>query len=176
MNFSRSSCLRAFFLLLFGAWAFVEVHAQTVSNPGFEEDLTDWEASFDYEMSGASAEAARTGKLGLRVVDASPTQGSGLESLPLEVDPGQTIETTFWARRVEGSGTLKVSLRFFDGSGKRLQKQPPSVTVKDTPFWTQFSLTGIAPEEAVAFGIRIESAPLEEGTFDLDDFLVRQAN
>ena len=147
--------------------------AQNVANPGFESELSDWATSFDYEMSHARTEAARTGDFGLRVADASPNQGSGLESLPLEATPGQKYEVTFWARTVEGEGGLTVSLRFFDGSEKRLEKKPPSVLIEKSPTWKQFTVSGTAPEESVGFAIRIESVPLQTVTVDLDDFEAR---
>lgn len=148
--------------------------AQTVANSGFEDELLDWEAKFDYGMSRAEPEAARTGSWGLRVTDEDPGKGSGLRSLPIEAVPGQTYEVSFWARRIAGEGNARVSLRFFNDSESLLQKKPPTVTVEDAADWRQFTVKGAAPEEAVGFFILIESVPLEMGTFDLDDFACRE--
>ena len=150
------------------------LEAQTVANPGFEGELRDWEAKFDYDMSRAEAEAARTGNWGLRVTDEDPSQGSGLRSLAIEAIPGRTYEVSFWARQVAGEGALRVSLRFFDGSETQLQKKAPTVTVQEAAQWQPFVVKGKAPEEAVGFFVLIESVPLETGTFDLDDFAARE--
>ena len=168
------SHMRSLFVALvcFGAtdWA----GAQTVANAGFEDELLDWEAKFDYDMSRADPEAARTGSWGLRVTDEDPSQGSGLRSLPIEATPGQAFEVSFWARRIAGEGKARVSLRFFNGSESLLQKKPPTVTIPDAADWRLFTVKGVAPADAVGFFILIESVPLEKGTFDFDDFACRE--
>lgn len=159
-------------VMCFGAagWA----GAQTVANAGFEDELLDWEAKFDYDMSRADPEAARSGSWGLRVTDGDPRQGSGLRSLPIEASPGQAFEVLFWARRIAGEGQARVSLRFFNGNESLLQKKPPTVTVGEAADWRLFTVKGVAPADAVGFFILIESVPLETGTFDFDDFVCRE--
>lgn len=146
-------------------------HAQTIVNPGFEQDLTDWTSRYDRnEMSKAAPEAAHSGKLGLRVTDTDDKAASSLESLAIEATPGQKFQVTFWARTVSGDGSIAVSLRFFDEKTKNLQKKPPSVIFKQTPEWKQFTVTGVAPANSVGFIIVIHSLALETVTADLDDF------
>ncbi|CAN5571055.1 hypothetical protein BH09VER1_BH09VER1_31190 [soil metagenome] len=145
--------------------------AQTIVNPGFEQDLTDWTSRFDRNnMSTAVPEAAHSGKLGLRITDDNVKAASSLESLAIEATPGQKFQVTFWARTVAGDGSVAVSLRFFDEKPKNLQKKPPSILFKQTPEWKQFTVTGVAPANSVGFVVVIHSLALETVTADLDDF------
>lgn len=147
---------------------------QTISNPGFEKDLSDWAAAaYDHDMSQASSEAAHSGKLGLRVKDEDPKYSSSLESLPAEATPGQKYEVTFWARTVAGEGDVAVSLRFCDDKGKALQKKAPKAMVQKAPEWKQYTITGIAPPGTAAFLIWIHTAAPEPVTADLDDFEIK---
>ncbi len=144
--------------------------AQTIANPGFEQDLTDWSTAYERDMSAASSEAAHSGKFGLRVTDSDPKRMSRLESLAIEATPGQKYQVTFWARTVSGDGGVAVSLRFFDEKTKSLSKKPPSISVQKSPEWKQYTVTGLAPAAAVAFSIVIHSIGTENVTADLDDF------
>lgn len=143
-------------------------------NPGFENDLTDWTPWHDAGMSTAEADAARSGKLGLRIKDESMEKGSGLESLAVEAVPGKTYEVSFWMKTSSGEGTAHVSLRFFDESGKALQKKKPGVSVGPTPDWTQHSVKAAAPERSVGFVVVIQSIAFGVVTASLDDFEVRE--
>jgi hypothetical protein len=148
--------------------------AQQLSNPGFEQDLTDWSQTFDYGMSLALPEAARTGNAGLRITDDKPDKGSGLESLPVEVEAGKKYEVSFWLKTVSGEGGVQVALRFFDEAGKSLQKKFPSVTAGPSVEWKPYSVKAAAPERAVGVTIVIRSLPAGTTTADLDDFEFRE--
>lgn len=148
--------------------------AQTIANPGFEQTLTDWSTAYEQNMSAASPEAAHSGKLGLRITDNNAKRMSRLESLAVEATPAQKYQVTFWARTVSGDGGVAVSLRFFDEKTKSLSKKPPSVIVKQSPEWKQYTVTGLAPAAAVAFSIVIHSSGNENVVADLDDFECKQ--
>lgn len=150
------------------------VAAQAILNGDFEQGLTDWSLRDDRGMSGAVAEAARSGSVGLRVTDENPEKGSSAESLPVEALPGTTYEVSFWARTISGKGGVQVAVRFFDEKRKSLQKKPKSVTVKPSGEWEQFTIQSKAPERAVAFVIWIHSLNADVVTMDLDDFTVRE--
>ncbi len=171
---NRHPALPLIFCVAAFCFAFPAARAQTVVNPGFEQELSDWLPRFDFGMSSALAGAARTGAFGLRVTDAHASKGSGLESLAIEAYPGKKYEVSFWARTVSGEGGVAVALRFFDEHGKNLLKKGPSVKFRSSPEWQKFSVTGTAPEFAVAFCIRIQSLAMEMVTADLDDFEVRE--
>lgn len=143
--------------------------ALDITNPGFEQELSGWSYQFDYDLSRAVAEAARSGSFGVRITDENPTKGGSLESTPLEAIPGGKYEVFFWARTVSGDGSASVALRFLNGDGKALQKEMPRVIVRQTPEWTRFSVTGRAPEDTAAFSIWIRSSPTEMVTVDFDD-------
>ncbi len=143
---------------------------QTISNPGFEKDLTDWLAIRDSDMSRASAEAAHSGALGLRVKDENPKYNSSLTSLATEATPGQKYEITFWARTLAGEGNVAVSLRFCDEKERPLQKKGPYALVTKTPEWKQYTITGVAPPNSVMLVLWIHSTQVESVTADFDDF------
>lgn len=156
--------------MLFLGMLVVDAGAQTIVNPGFEQELTEWAPRLDYGMSKTVADAAKTGSFGLRVTDTSDTKSSGLESLAVEAEAGKSYEVSFQSRTISGEGGVMVSLRFFDSEGKSLQKKKPTVVVKGSPEWQRFAVKGKAPEGAVAFGIVIQSIALEQVTADFDDF------
>ena len=153
-------------LLSAGPWAWT----QEIANPGFEQELSDWTAKADYDMSRTATEAARTGNFGLRVVDEDPSKGSGLQSLPIAASVGKKTQITFWARTISGEGGVRVSLCFLDENFVRIGKNAPSVLVKNSPEWQEFKISGVAPESAAAFYVQISSMPLEMVTADFDDF------
>lgn len=148
--------------------------AQTLVNPGFEQDLNDWAPVSDGGMSAAHHEAAHTGGFGLRVTDGNEKKGSGLESLATEATPGKKYEVSFWAKVVSGQGGIVVSLRFLDEKMRGLMKKSPSVTARPGAGWQKFTLAGTAPENTVALCVRIHSMPVETVTVDLDDFAIRE--
>lgn len=160
-------------LLSCGLLAF-QGHAQQFSNAGFENDLTDWAQKADYGMSQALAEAARTGHSGLRITDARTDKGSGLESLPAEVEAGKKYEVSFWLKTVSGEGGVQVAIRFFDETGKSLQGKFPQVTAGPSSEWKQYSVKATVPERAVGLVVRIHSISAGVTTADLDDFEIKE--
>jgi len=64
-----------------------------LANPGFEEEYASWDG--EKTMSLILPEAARTGNLGLRVVDNSTTAGSELRQTGLAVKPKLTYAVQF---------------------------------------------------------------------------------
>ncbi len=91
-----------------------------LANGDFEQQLTGWTATNDNGMSAVVAEAAHTGKLGLRVTDASDTLGSSLAAAKFPATPGKTYEVRFASRVIKGN-SVGVYLRFYDAKG-----HPPS--------------------------------------------------
>jgi hypothetical protein len=146
------------------------LNAQSVLNPGFEEDLTDWDYSRDHDMSLASKEAAHAGAYGLRVNSGQKGLHSWLESTVVPVEPDKTYRLTFWARTISGGGVVVVSTRFYDVNSRPVQKSSPSAAVRQAPEWKQYSITTPVPPNAACFAVIIHSLAGEPVVADFDEF------
>jgi hypothetical protein len=144
-----------------------------LANGGFEAQLTDWNVAADHGMSAASAEAARTGKAGLRVTDASDTLGSSLASKRFPATPGKTYEARFSGRVVSGAG-IAVYVRFFDAKGAGLNSQEKknqnlkALGARDRE-WADHTVKGTAPDGATQVEVWIHSYSKNKVTADFDD-------
>ena len=72
-------------------------------NGDFEQQLTGWSATGDNGMSAAVAVAAHSGKLGLRVTDASDTLGSSVATAKFPAVAGKTYAVRFASRVITGN-------------------------------------------------------------------------
>jgi hypothetical protein len=155
----------------------VAVFAETqidLSNGGFEGPAGGWSAS-DKGMSRIVPEAARTGKLGLRVVDESDKAGSSCRSPAVKVSAGKTYALRFWTRAVDGVGGVGVYMQFFDAKGKGLntpQRHNELITTvpKDARKWRQLAVYGKAPDGAATLTAWVHSFNGSKGKADFDDF------
>jgi hypothetical protein len=145
-----------------------------LANGDFEQQLTGWTATGDNGMSAVVAEAAHTGKLGLRVTDTSDTLGSSLVAAKFPAAPGKTYEVHFASRVIKGNA-IGVYVRFYDVKGAFLntpEKKNQNIfrmTAKDTE-WKARSLKGVAPEGAVQVEVWIHSFTKGQVTADFDGF------
>jgi peptidoglycan/xylan/chitin deacetylase (PgdA/CDA1 family) len=148
--------------------------ASVLPNAGFEEGLAGW-VTRD-AMAKALPEAAHSGKLGLRIVDADTVKGSDFTSAKLPVTEGQAITLTFFARaQGDFSG---VYLWFHDAAGKAVKNDAlkytggmPSVGVKKgTGDWTPYTIKATVPSGAVMVSVWVHSWGSATGTADFDDF------
>ncbi|MDD4098705.1 MAG: heparinase II/III family protein, partial [Lentisphaeria bacterium] len=146
-----------------------------LSNPGFEEKYASWDGK--EAMSLMLPEAARTGDVGLRVVDESTTAGSELRQTGLAVKPESTYALQFWARS-QTSRTVGVYLIFQDEQGKHLnradQRTEIYLAVPRQPEWRQYTLVAKAPPTAQTVTVRIHSFNAATGSADLDDFTLQE--
>ena len=145
-------------------------------NPGFEAGGAQWQLE-DKGMSRTVPEAARSGRLGLRVVDGSAQAGSSCRSAPMPVTPGKSYAVKFWARALEGAGVVGVYQQYFDAQGRNLTTPELNgeycVSTADAPSeWKAFTLYGKAPEGAVTLTVWIHAFDSAQGKADLDDFSV----
>jgi len=144
-----------------------------LANPGFEEKLEGWRSSADNGMSQAVPEAAAEGKLGLRVTDKDPQEGSRITSKRFETVPGKTYVLGFKARSHGGRG-MGVYLRFYDKIDRVIES--PSghrfhVEIAETQKeWTPMELKAAAPENAAKVEVVIRSNNVAITTADLDAF------
>lgn len=148
--------------------------AENFPNPGFEEDLTDWQMRSGQDIAFASPEAARSGASGLKILDEDLRRAVWLESLPAEVLPGKKYELSFWARQLSGDGAVRVTLRFLDEKGKAAQKKDAFLRIDPSSEWKKNVLVAQAPESAVAALVFIQSSQEKAVVADLDDFALRE--
>jgi hypothetical protein len=143
-------------------------------DPGFEEGDAHWHTA-DKGMSKIVPEAARSGKLGLRVVDTSDRNGSDCHSDPLPATPGKTYALFFWARALANVGSVGVYLQFFDAAGHNLNTSDRNnenilVTPEGPAEWKALTLYGKAPQGAATLAVWIHAFDSAQGQADLDDF------
>lgn len=167
---------RAFALASVLVFAAVPLAGQAVSlpDPGFEEGLSRWTVpAEDAGMSEASAEAARTGKFGLKVTDGSEAAGSSVFSRRLPAKAGEGYELAFHARVTAGGG-VGVYLIFYDKDDKRIDPADRFVrSLRGTSGWRRHVLHAIAPENATKMAVWIHSYGQAKVTAHFDDFALR---
>lgn len=146
-------------------------------NGDFEAGATGW-SDLASPFALLSPEAAHTGTSGLRITDASDTQGSTVRSAKIAVTAGQHYAVRFWAKTIQKQG-LGVYLEFWDEKGTLLTTTARgTIIVLSVPGsaadWTQFTIAAQAPETSVALTIWIHSFNSGIVTADLDDFAVSE--
>lgn len=144
-----------------------------LENPGFENGTDGWTIREKTPMSTVTADAAHEGSQGLHVQDEDTVNGSSALSSVVSVEPGKTYTLTFWAR-TNSVNAASVSFWFFTSNRKLIgadTKKIPGITVTHTTGdWFEYTLTAVAPPEAVTLGIWIHSFSTAVGTVDFDDF------
>lgn len=138
------------------------------------EDPAGWTiGKQDGGMTTIVPEAARQGKMGLRVVDASDKDGSDCRSAAIPVKGGETVELRFWGRNLSGSG-IGVYLHFHDATGRTLNDQRPNQIISSLPpeqrEWGEFRLVGTAPTAAATASVWIHSYSASKVSAEYDDF------
>lgn len=148
----------------------------SLAQPGFEAGFEGWElGANDAGMSVVSAEAARTGNLGLKVTDTSTSIGSWLYSPKFPALPGAAYQLKFWSRIISGSG-VGAYLLFYDANQNPIP--PNSAFVLSIPSsaadWTSFTLDAIAPANAAYIAIQVHSYNANTVVAHFDDFSLQQ--
>jgi len=148
--------------------------AQPIANPGFEANATSWVAAQsdkDASLSTVVAEAAHTGKLGLRVNQSEGGPGSWFQSSKAPLVEGKAYRLQFWARTLKTSG-VGVWVQFYDADGKEVKAPAPlAVQVpQDSPEWTLVSLNVNAPAGATQFTLAVHCYSKRATQADFDDF------
>jgi peptidoglycan/xylan/chitin deacetylase (PgdA/CDA1 family) len=120
-------------------------------------------------------DAARTGKMGLRIHnDKTKAKGSNASSSTFVVQPGQKITVSFWARSdAKGAG---IYLMYVSEKGRMVQDPatkgglPMAAMKYDDKEWHEYTLTTTVPD--VAHGVRIWAHTYSSAqcVVDLDDF------
>ncbi|AHF90145.1 polysaccharide deacetylase [Opitutaceae bacterium TAV5] len=145
------------------------------ANPGFEDGLDGWLPRDT--MASALPEAARTGKLGLRIADNDTVNGSDFHSSRYPVTPGQELTLTFQARADgnflvvcfwptnEAGKPVRIPGKKGDGLASVLVK-------KQDDGWHPYTLTTTVPPGATAVSVWIHSWSSATGVVDFDDFVL----
>jgi hypothetical protein len=144
-----------------------------LSNPGFEQELSDWNLQYAFGMCSAISEASHSGSLGLRIDDKNNTEGCEVRSVSDVADSDTEYELSFWARTLDGKGPLRASLVFVNDKGKSIRQKNPTVDVSNTPEWTQFRLKVRSPVQDVsAMHVQFRTPGTDFLTADVDDISV----
>ena len=145
-------------------------------NAGFEDGTAGWR--IEDTMSAVTNAAAHDGALGLRIVDASASDGSSVRSDRLPIEPEHAVSLTFRARTREKF--LGVYFWFYSPDGKMV-KDPSArdawgvagCTVDRTDGeWHDYTLSTVAPAGAASVAVWIHSWSTATGTADCDDFVL----
>ncbi len=143
-------------------------------SPGFEGENATWWSIGD-DSSQFIAEAAHTGKLGLRIGSlAYNPLGASVSSARLPVTAGQEFTVSFWAKGK--ASCCGVYLWFFNAAGKAVgganAKQQMCGVNKKGESWNEYSFTGKTPEGATQVGLWLHSFSGSNGLIDFDDFVI----
>lgn len=142
-------------------------------NPGFEDGEEGWEKrtpNDDKRVLSITAEAARTGEFGARIVNLQPDssrwrQGAGAE---MKIAPGSMIRLSGWIRTdlgPEGYAALRI---YGMTDGGEITGQPTSRGVTEQSDWTRSSVNFTVPEDTDYVMAYLE-LPGAKGTADYDD-------
>jgi Polysaccharide deacetylase len=175
----RLSALSSLFavLLAFGAVGSVfaaEARRIPVPNLGFEEALTHWDIRERITpMSTAVAEAARTGTLGLRIVDDDSARGSSAETQGFIVTPGLRYRATFWAR---ADHAIAGAYLHFHRLGDNQRLPDPAVTIiaATDGGWREFTFEAVAPAAVGVAVLEFHSFNKSVGQLDIDDIVIEE--
>lgn len=142
----------------------------TFTNGGFESALTGWNTGTSNGMMQASSAAAYQGSAGLRITDASATQGGTMSSQTIPVQPGKGYMVRFWARTLSGTDakSVMVYLYYFDAASKKISSLPSAVPLYS--FWSKNGVEQVAPPNAAKAQVVIASSTTAAVTMDLDAF------
>lgn len=144
-------------------------------NPGMEDGLANWTpGTDDGGKSTATAEAARSGKLGLQVLDEDSESGSDLQSNLIPATAGETWTASCKARIIAGKG-IGLYLMFFDANYRSLNK--PELENENIAFltekqvdWDDLTVSGEAPDGTAYVALRIRAFTAALATAEFDDF------
>lgn len=152
------------------------VHGKTalpLVNGGFEDGTTGWLVT-DKGKTHFMAEAAYSGKMGVRVIDTDVQSGSEMNSERLPGKAGYGYEVSFMIRSEENSDAVGFYLQCYDAQGICLstnRKMGEFINFFEVgKEWTRCSFTAVAPVGTTEVGIRVHSIVAKKGVVDIDDF------
>ncbi len=140
-------------------------------NSGFEEAGAGWDLSKSKNTARIAGTAAFEGKAGLRIDSPGDDRDASVSSKRIRVKPGQAYRLAWQGRVVSGGGT-NVYLRFFDATGKEIQRDEGRVNGDKGGKWGTCFVNAIPPREAVQMDIFIQRPNWRAPVYvvDLDAF------
>ncbi|HSI09090.1 MAG TPA: heparinase II/III family protein [Rariglobus sp.] len=144
-------------------------------NPGFESGFESWTVDKNDQAAGLSqvkAEAARTGKSGLRVTQKDGSPGSWIQSARIPAIDAQTYRLEFWSRVVSTSG-IGVWVQFYDVERKPLKPaggDPAVQLLPDPADWTRQQLNFTPPVGTEYVSVAVHGYSKRPVLADFDDF------
>ncbi|HBC89094.1 MAG TPA: hypothetical protein DCZ94_19315 [Lentisphaeria bacterium] len=146
-------------------------------NSGFEDGLDGWKIGREDDgITAAIAEAARTGKGGLRITDLSVKDGSSLYSKSFPAVSNKEYRAQCYARCVKGTGGSGMYLQFLDADGKEINSGNSEVTsLAGVRVWTKSEVSAYAPDKTVSVRVWFHSYGSAVVTEDIDDVILYEA-
>jgi peptidoglycan/xylan/chitin deacetylase (PgdA/CDA1 family) len=149
--------------------------SNALPNAGFEDGIESWQIGEG--GSKVVEEAARTGKMGLRVSnDGTKGRGSNATSASLSVTSGQEYTLCFWAR--SNSTSAGIYINYLNEKNQRvydpnIKSGSPMIRIQhDDNQWHEYTFTGNAPELAKKVQIWVHTFSTANCVIDLDDFFM----
>lgn len=142
-------------------------------NPGFEDGSTAWRVGEGDSL--VTADAARTGKMGLRITnDGTKPKGSNASSAKFPVTQGLQYTLNFWARsNAKGAG---VYMMYLNHKGRMVKDPntkgglPAAYLKKPDNQWHQYTITATAPAVATSVKVWAHTWSTAKVIVDMDDF------
>jgi hypothetical protein len=148
-------------------------------NPGFEKGRDGWSVPGGGTAGvEITAEAARNGKLGLRVTDKDPATDVTVRAAPVPAKPGKTYRVSFAGRSVDGGRGFNVFVRFLDADQKHIPLKDGHryhfMITEDHKEWGRFSLDGTAPKGTAFAEVYVRTNKVAVVVADVDDFSIEE--
>jgi hypothetical protein len=107
----------------------------------------------------------------VKIVDVSTSETSGIY-YKVPVSPGVPYQVDVAAKRVSGTGTAYVYLKFYDAAGKQIFSDSDSTTLSG---WDWLAVYGVAPDNAAYGRVLFYSSTSSTGTFYFDDVSFKES-
>ncbi len=153
---------------------------QLLSNGGFERGLDAWTHADGPQGSAVPrSDASHTGKLGLRLKDATETEPVTIRAEAIEALPGDLFRIRFYGRIVDGYG-VNLFARFLALDGGEVRPPDSAALRREVPEgasdWQIYELEALAPEDTARIEIYIRCNNRAVVTADFDDIEVFRIN
>lgn len=124
----------------------------------------------DGQGVSATSAAARSGGVGIRVVDRAD-QCTGFVSDPIPLVGGMNYNASVWVRAAEGTPTLRIFVVWYGNDGAVLEDYLYKDGFQKTPNseWARLWTIHDAPVDARAARVWVYAPMASAGTFDVDD-------
>lgn len=156
-----------------------EAQGLELKNPGFEQGDTGWrQPALQTRGVAFLPEAARSGKLGVRITDTDPETDVTLTADPVPAEPGKTYRVSFDGRVLNNGRGLNVFVRFLDQNKKHIVlpggHRYHFMLTEEHKDWGRHSFDAVAPEGAAFAEVYIRTNKRAVIEADVDDIAIEQ--